>query len=371
MIQSASNQFHVAKGMPPIKPSSNTTSFFEFWPAWLIYFPVVICCLWWAIRYRSLTLPLLANPTIYLAGLVGTSKGQILDLANEKSQQYVMDWITHKRNESNTELNDLLQAMHNANLSFPLVGKPDIGCRGIGVKLLKNERQLQEYLETYPKNTSLMLQKLAPWEPEAGVFYVRLPDQDKGEIISLGMKYSPYVLGDGVSTLSQLMDRNHRIKELKHLYTQRHQHLLDQVIPEGEPYRLIFSAAHSKGAIFCDANEHITKAMTDTIDRIMKGFNNLPYGRLDIKFSHIDEFKAGSDKIAIVEINGANAEPLHIWDKDATYFKSMKALIFQYHAMFKLGNHYRKQGYKPPKLRELRKGIKTEFELYNHYPNPD
>ena len=49
----------------------------------------------------------------------------------------------------------------------------------------------------------------------------------------------------------------------------------------------------------------------------------------------------------------------------------MKALIFQYRAMFKLGNYYRKQGYKPPKIKSLREGMRTEFELYNYYPSPD
>lgn len=362
--------YHVVDGMPPIKQSNNVQSRFEFWPAWLIYFPVVVCSLFWAIRYRSFTLPLLCNPTVHLAGLVGSSKAEILNLAVQSSQPYVMDWIVHERQPGDNELELVKRQMQQKNLEFPVVGKPDIGCRGLGVKLLKDEQQLADYLDSYPQGSKLMLQKLAPWEPEAGIFYVRLGEEERGKIISLGMKYSPYVVGDGTSTLSELMDAHPRVQSLKHLYTERHQHLLDQVIEKDQPFRLIFSAAHSKGAIFCDANEYITEAMTDSIDCIMKGFPKLNYGRLDVKFSSIERLQQGKD-IAIVEINGANAEPLHIWDKDASLMTAMKALIYQYGVMFKIGNYYRKQGFRPPGIKALREGIKTEFELYNHYPSPD
>ncbi len=367
--------YYVPEGMPPIKKSANVQSRFEFWPVWLMYAPVVICSIGWVIRYRSLTLPLLCNPTIHLGGFVGSSKGATLDLALESSKPYVMDWIVHEcpnrdQVDCEQEFALLLQQMQSANLEFPIVGKPDIGCRGIGVKLLKDEAQLKEYLVTYPEGSKLMLQTLAPWEPEAGIFYVRLGEQEKGKIISLGMKYSPYVLGDGESTLSELMDAHPRVQSLKHLYTERHQDMLTKIIAKDEPFRLIFSAAHSKGAMFCDANDYITEAMEDTIDHIMKGFPNMNYGRLDVKFSSIERLQEGKD-IAIVEINGASSEALHIWDKDASLMDAMKALIFQYRAMFKIGNYYRSEGFKPPGIKALRAGIKTEFELYQHYPSPD
>jgi len=41
----------------------------EFWPAWVFYFPVAVNYLWLAIRYRSFTLPTAANPGIFSGGL--------------------------------------------------------------------------------------------------------------------------------------------------------------------------------------------------------------------------------------------------------------------------------------------------------------
>lgn len=43
----------------------------EFWPGWMFYPPVVIYCLWLAIKYRRLTLPTAANPGIVSGGIVG------------------------------------------------------------------------------------------------------------------------------------------------------------------------------------------------------------------------------------------------------------------------------------------------------------
>ncbi len=54
-------------------------SFFEFWPDWLFYFPVVVHWLALGVRYGDFMLPTAANPTITAGGLCGESKHEILD----------------------------------------------------------------------------------------------------------------------------------------------------------------------------------------------------------------------------------------------------------------------------------------------------
>lgn len=63
---------------PSLPPKGAATSFFEFWPTWLMYPPVALLWLLLAIRHRSLTLPLLVNPRLPLAGMVGVSKHQLM-----------------------------------------------------------------------------------------------------------------------------------------------------------------------------------------------------------------------------------------------------------------------------------------------------
>ena len=84
-------------------------------------------------------------------------------------------------------------AMAAAGLSFPLVGKPDIGCRGAGVKLLRDGAALEACLARFPAGGALMLQQLSDWEAEPACFYVRDPERS-GAASPRYVKYTPYVV---------------------------------------------------------------------------------------------------------------------------------------------------------------------------------
>ena len=62
---------------PP--PPPPVVSFFEFWPGWLFYTPVVAHWIALGLRYGDLSLPTAANPHIEVGGLCGESKREILD----------------------------------------------------------------------------------------------------------------------------------------------------------------------------------------------------------------------------------------------------------------------------------------------------
>ena len=363
---------YIAPGMPPLKESNRSVSFFEFWPTWLVYLPVVFYSFFLAIKHRSLTLPLIANPYVHLSGMVGFSKADLLAQGNNYSQQYILPWITHCR--SDAELDDqvtsIQQRMQEQELTFPIVGKPDMGCRGAGVKLLADQQALRNCLSSYPIGATIMLQKLAEWEPEAGIFYVRHPGELEGEIVSLSFKYSPYVIGDGQSTLSELLDKDKRAKKLRRLYDKRHKLRLNEVIPAGEKLRLVFSASHSKGAIFTDGNDYLTPQLTKAVDKIMQGIPQFYYGRLDVKFKDIDSLQRG-ENMAIVEINGASSESLHIWDRNARFLASVKALLFQYRTLFTIGALNRRQGLASASLSELFAAWKQERQYTVQYPDTD
>ena len=359
-------------GMPPLDTSGKQTSFFEFWPSWLMYLPVVLQSLLLALRYRSLSLPLIANPQLPLSGMVGIEKSTLLQQAGELCQQAILNWFVHEKSDREVALqgDQIEQQMAAAGFDYPMVCKPDIGCRGSGVKLLKNRQQLTATLASYPSGAGLMIQQLASWEPEAGVFYVRHPDQPRGEIISLALKYSPYVVGDGKRSLRELIADDARAGDLAHLYLQRHQQQLDTVLPVGEPYKLVFSASHCRGAIFRDANQHITEALRQRIDSLMQDLPEFYYGRLDIKFRDLDSFKQG-ENIEIVEINSASSESLHIWDRNTAISEALRSLLFQYRTLYQLGAANRAKGYTPPGLQPLLQAWRRERQLTRCYPNTD
>jgi len=117
------------------------------------------------------------------------------------------------------------------------------------------------------------------------------------------------------------------------------------VIARGKPHRLVFSASHSKGAVFRNAPDLISQPLIEALDAIFADIQGMHYGRLDVKFRDVDSLQAGSD-FEIIVINGASSESIHIWDRDASLWEAVRALLQQYLTLFKLGR--RKSPLGPP-----------------------
>jgi hypothetical protein len=94
---------YVSPGMPPLDMSGKQTSFFEFWPTWLVYLPVVLQSLLLALINRSLTLPLIANPRLPLSGMVGVEKSRLLSQASGECKQHILDWFVHVKTDASIE----------------------------------------------------------------------------------------------------------------------------------------------------------------------------------------------------------------------------------------------------------------------------
>ncbi len=363
---------YAPEGMPALDLSGKSTSFFEFWPSWLMYLPVGVLWLLLAIRYRSLSLPLIANPGIPLSGMVGVPKSSVFDLAGVEAREWILPWLVYQVSDAPiTEQCQIVQGLiEAAGLQLPIVGKPDIGCRGTGVQLIKNSVELEQYLRQFPLTGAIQFQRLADWDAEVGVFYVRYPEQAGGEITSMTLKYTPYVLGDGERSLGELVESDPRAGELAHLYKIRHAKNWDKVLASGEPYRLVFSASHCRGAIFRDAETLITGELCQKLDAIFDDISEFYYGRLDIKFRDVESLCKG-EKFAIIEINGASSESISIWDRNTGFFEAVGTLMQQYRTLFKLGQANRKRGYNPPGLAALYKAWRYEANLTINYPEND
>jgi hypothetical protein len=363
---------HVSPGMPSLDIHGKSLSLFEFWPTWLMYFPVFVQWLALAVRYRSLSLPLIANPAIPLSGMVGAPKSAVFRAAGAYASQWILPWITYCRSALplDQQVQTILHRLNERGLSLPVVAKPEIGCRGAGVKLIKTFQQLQQYLAGFPLGATLQLQELAAWEAEAGVFYVRKPGAVTGRITSLTLKYLPYISGDGLSTFGELLAADPRAGKLQRLYKARHIRHWDEVPEVGEHRPLVFAASHCRGAIFRDGAPHITAALTECLDKIFADIPEFYYGRLDIKFRDISALQRGEDFV-IVEINGASSEPINIWDRNTRFIDAVKCLLRQYRTLFSIAAANRLRGYRPPGLRVLWLAWRHELALVKRYPTND
>lgn len=356
--------------VPALDASADTLSWFEFWSPGRFYAPVIPAILWLSLRYGGLRHPLASNPGIEFGGLVGESKKQMLDaMAGEVDDAYLLPHTTLPISDPNpaARKDAALKAMKDAQLSFPLVAKPDKGCRGAGVQLLNDEEALKRYLSGFPSAETLILQHLAPGVGEAGVFYVRPPGSDKGHIFSLTLKYFPIVEGDGRHSLKSLMRACPRVSRLRHLYEGRLHDGINQVVPEGQTVALCFSGSHAKGAIFRDGKDHITDALTQKIDRIARTIPGFHVGRFDVRFEDFAQFRRG-EGFKIIEVNGCGAEATHIWDSRTTLRHAYATLYKQWRWLYRIGRANRRAGAKPASITALWRAWRHEAKLTKSYP---
>lgn len=357
-----------SRAMPAFDHDAPPLSRFEFWPGWAFYAPMWLWIFWLALRHRGLRLPVLANPGLPAGGLVGESKSVVFAALGESERAALAPFAVLRRlGSAIAQLPAAEAAMAAAGIAWPVVAKPDLGCRGAGVRPVRNAAELVDYLEAFPQGQSLILQRLIAAEGEAGIFYVRPPGVRRGRILSLTLKYFPHVVGDGHSTLEQLIRADRRAGRIAHLYLPRLANRLLQVPAAGELVRLVFAGNHCRGAIFRDGSAHVTDALVARFDRIADAIPGFHFGRFDIRFDDFEAVRRG-EGFTIVEFNGAGAEATHIWDSRMTLAGAWTSLARQYALLFAIGAANRARGYRPESLFALFRRWRDEKRATSRYP---
>jgi hypothetical protein len=341
-------------------------SFFEFWPAWLFYAPVVAQWIALGLRHGDMSLPTAANPHIELGGLCGESKTLILDQVAARERHVLAPYTRITTQDAFVAE----RAMDAAGLTYPVIVKPDIGCNGAGVKLVASQSALASSLAEFPPGAPLMLQRYAPEEGEAGLFYVRIPGEAQGRISSVTLKYAPYVVGDGRSTLRELVLADSRAGRVPHLYLPRLGERLSEIPPAGARVRLVFVGNHCRGSIFADGRDEITDALTDRIDAIARAMPEFYFGRIDVRFRSLAALRRGED-FTVIEINGVGSEATHIWDRRTTLWRAWADQFAHYGAAFRIGQANRARGYKPSGMAAMLRNWRTQRWLMSIYPMND
>lgn len=357
-------EYRPHQGLPPLDDQAPPLSFFELWPRWAFYPPVVFYALWLSAKYGGLTTLTASNPSMKNGGFVGDSKNEIYRLFPEALKQYIPLTLFIK---ATTDIEQVTTEMDHKGLNFPIVAKPDSGCRGAGVQKIHNTQELDYYLRDFPDTDNIILQEYVPYEAEAGVFYIRHPNEEKGHIFSLTLKYFPYIYGDGKSTIKQLIASDKRASKLQETYLVRHQNKLDVILGQGEPFRLSFAGAHSKGTIFKDGNAYITPAMEDFFDELSKQIPEFYFGRFDIRFEDMRSLETGKN-MKIIELNGAGAEATHIWDSKTSLLKAYDTLFKQFKHVYEIGAKNKKRGFKAESISTLWKHICDNESNTAQYP---
>jgi membrane protein DedA with SNARE-associated domain len=319
----------------------------EFWPPWVFYPPVVLWIVWLALRYRSVTLFTAANPAIPAGGFIGESKSAILDGLDPR-------WVArYRRIESRQAPESRLVAVHDfvatQNLSLPVVLKPDVGQRGSGVTIARTWSDVENYCNR--ARFTFLVQEFVPG-PELGVFYMREPGDDSGEIFSITDKRLPSVVGNGHSTLEELILEDRRAVCMAPLYLQQLHPRLHEVPASGTKVSLTDLGTHCRGAIFLDGSSYATPELQTAVDVIGRSYDGFFFGRFDIRAPSEVDFRLGRG-LKVLELNGVTSEATHIYDPQNSLLHAYRVLFRQWRLAFEVGRRNRALGTAPASLTHL------------------
>ena len=237
-----------------------------------------------------------------------------------------------------SSLQEILALIKQRNLKYPLIGKPDIGMKGMMVKKLENEKGLSSYAQN--SKVDFLIQEYVPFKNEIGIFYYRYPDKEKGHISGIVKKEFLAVTGDGISTVEQLLLKNKRaVLQLPTLRI-KEKDKMNIVLQKGEELIIVPYGNHVRGAKFLDDSNLIDEELTNTIDLICKKVDGFYFGRLDIRYNDWKELKQGKN-FSIIELNGSGSEPTHIYDPRHSVFWAWKEIAKHWRILYRISkiNH--------------------------------
>jgi len=262
------------------------------------------------------------------------SKKEIYDIIPQ--EYYPKTILVHPGDD----MMDVQVALIEKGLSLPLIAKPDIGMKGLQVNVLKHTDDILAYLQS--SKVDFLLQDYVTLENEVGIFYYRIPGESKGHISGIVGKEFLTVVGDGVSTIEDLIKQNDRFLLQLDVLRKTYGDGLQKVLSPNEMHTLVPYGNHSRGAKFIDFTHLADHELTASIDEICQSIPEFYYGRLDIKYNTWQELRAGKN-LSIIEVNGAGSEPTHIYDPKHSVFFAWKEIIRHLNILHKISRVNKKR----------------------------
>jgi len=345
-------------GMPDLTTPRHLT-LFENLPNLLIYTPIVVAYFFNALKFRSLSAPKAANPGLTNAGICGESKADILAELARICPDHVPNGIvviTCTQEDFETRLHYQIEE---AGLRFPFIAKPDVGYMSQGVELIKNMHQLMRYLAYLPKGQRIILQEYFSLDGEAGIFYACVPGGKP--LVRVALTYPPFVIGDGVSTVKELLWRDPRFV---YFYDAIQIGRIGKITPGlGEKFTLKITGSTSDGTQHVNYPVAEDSPLVRKIVEISQSFDGFWLGRYDVKFENLTKLINGDFKI--IELNGAAGEDLTAWDPRNSVRECYRILFQQLRLLFEIGAINQKQGFVPVRWRRLfRDYLRQESVLF-------
>ncbi len=153
------------------------------------------------------------------------------------------------------------------------------------------------------------------------------------------------MVGDGQSTIGELIWNDERAVCLADLYVSRLKRAADEVPALGEKVPLAELGSHCRGAIFLDGASLETKALREAVDAAAREHPGFYFGRFDVRSTSIEALQAG--RFAILELNGVSAEATHVYDPAVSLAEAYRVMFRHWSIAFAIGGRNRRSGFEP------------------------
>lgn len=345
----------------------------EYWPFAVVYIPIYPVWFWYSLKAKSFFFFGSSNPTIKNAGFLMESKKEIDTLLPEKYKPLTLFFPFDTKPEI------IIESIMEHKLNYPLIIKPDIGMQGKAVVKVNNRFELISAASLF--TVDYIIQPFIPFSKEMGIFYVRYPSDEYGKITGIVEKEFLTVLGDGVSTIEQLLNQTPRyILQLPVLRKTLGERLY--CIPEKNKEEVLVPYGnHARGSLFLDSTYKNNTQLESLIDKVCKSVDSFYYGRLDIRFNSFEELIADKNW-SIIELNGAGSEPTHMYDPKHSLFFAWKEIIRHWKMLYEISIQNKGRGF--PVLsysdgkkmfkensRLVKKLDKMQLEISNNHAAPE
>lgn len=290
----------------------------EYWSFHIVYGILYPYYAWLCVKAGFKYFFSASNPTIANGGFLMEQKHEIHPLI--PAHLYPAFFLV----PVDTPIQEIIQQIQQHEFSYPLIAKPDIGMQGKAVKKINNQEALEHYAEVC--TVDFLVQQLSPYKHELGIFYVRIPGMANGIITGIVAKEPMRVIGNGLSTLYQLIMEEPRYILQINALQQMHGVILQKILAKGEEMILAPYGNHARGSKFLDWSHKIDEKLTKNMNVVCKQINGFYFGRLDIMYNDWEDLMNG-DQFHIIELNGAGSDPTHMYDPEHSIFFAWKEIV--------------------------------------------
>lgn len=297
-----------------------------------------------------------SNPTLTFGGFDGEGKREMYEQLPPGTYPRTIYILPH------LPFSEVLLNIEREGFTYPFAVKPEVGMMGLMFRKIDHAADLEAYHSKMP--VEYIVQELIDYALEVSVFYFRHPDSDRGTITGFLKKEVVEVFGDGRSTLAQLIEREaHRPGFKVEEWKTKHQSNLQNVLAQGEKYRISWVANLSRGGRLVSLEKEKDDRLLKFFDEISRYTKHFYYGRYDIKCNSINELKEGKN-FSILEYNGSGAEPHHIYGNGNNILQAYRIVLHHWRVLFQISRANRRKGIK---AWPFRKGLAFLHRSKKHF----